>query len=85
MKYEEFLRQLGKAGLTTREFAELIKIHPKSVTNCGVKGVSSNLAIIAALMADMAESKLDFKLTLSKIDIEHNKPRGSGFKKKTDE
>jgi hypothetical protein len=31
MHYDEFQRQLGKAGLNNREFAELLKIDRKSV------------------------------------------------------
>lgn len=47
MTYDEFKRQLGKAGLTAREFAYLIRLNPNSITNYARKGnVSSHLAII---------------------------------------
>jgi hypothetical protein len=83
MTYEEFLRQLGKAALTVREFAEMVKMRPNSVTNCARRGeVPSHLAVIVALMGELAENRLDFKTPLSKITIEPKKPRGSAAKGK---
>lgn len=79
MTYEEFSRQLGKAGLTVREFADLIKMHPNSITNCRKKGdVPSHLAVAVALMGEMAERHIDFRNVLSKIEIASKKPRGAG-------
>lgn len=79
--YDEFKRQLGKAGLTAREFAELVKLHPNSITNYGQQGeVPSHLAIIVTLMGEMAENGLDFRAVLSRIDIESNRPRGAAAK-----
>lgn len=77
MTYDEFRRQLGKAGLTVKGFAQLIKQTPNSITNYAAHGdVPSHLAVIAALMGDMAESGLDFRATLARIQFEPNKPRG---------
>lgn len=81
MTYEEFRRQIGKAGLTVKEFAELIKQTPNSITNHAAEGeVPSHLAIIAALMGDMAEAGVDFRATLSRIEYEPSKPRGGATK-----
>ncbi|WP_235202196.1 hypothetical protein [Methylobacter tundripaludum] len=81
MTYDEFRRQLGKAGLTVKRFAELIKQTPNSITNYAAQGeVPPHLAIIAALMGDMAESGLDFRTTLSRIQFEASKPRGASVK-----
>ena len=81
MTYEEFRRQLGKAGLTVKAFAELIKQTPNSVTNYAAQGeVPPHLAIIAALMGDMAESGVDFRATLARIEFEASKPRGGATK-----
>jgi hypothetical protein len=78
MTYDEFQRQLGKAGITTREFAELIRMNRNSITNCSQKGeVPSHLAVIASLMGEMAEHHVNFKAALEKIDIEPKKPRGA--------
>lgn len=79
MDYEEFRRQLGKAGLTAKDFAELVKLNRNSITNYAKVGVvPSHLAIIAALLGEMAEHKIDFRIALSRIDITANKPRGAG-------
>jgi len=79
MTYDEFLRHLGKAGLTLRQFAELVKMNRVSVSNYGKKGeVPSHLAVISALMGEMAERKIDYREVLSRIDIAPKKPRGAG-------
>lgn len=76
MTYEEFRRQLGKAGLTVKEFAVLIKQKPNSISNYATQGeVPPHLAIIAALMGDMAESGMDFRKTLARAEFEPSKPR----------
>lgn len=83
MIYDEFKRQVGKAGLTLQEFADLIKMHRNSVTNCSKQGeVPSHLAVIASLMGEMAEYDIDFRNTLARIDIEPKKPRGASSKGK---
>jgi hypothetical protein len=57
MTYDEFRRQIGKAGLTVKGFAALIKQTPNSITNYAAQGeVPPHLAIISALMGDMAEA-----------------------------
>ncbi len=77
MNYDEFKRHLGKAGVTAYEFADLTKMNRNSVTNCSQKGmVPSHLAVIVALMGEMAENKLDFRNILSKIEIKAKRPRG---------
>ena len=76
MTYVEFQRQLGKAGLTLREFADLMGMNRNSVTNYAKKGeVPSHLAVIASLMGEMAEQQLDFRVVLAKMVIEPKKPR----------
>ena len=81
MTYDEFRRQLGKAGITSREFAELIKLNPNSITNYARQGeVPSHLAVIVSLMGDMAEHGLDFRVVLSRIEIEPNRSRGASSK-----
>nr|WP_116369392.1 XRE family transcriptional regulator [Cupriavidus taiwanensis] len=81
MTYEEFRRQLGKAGLTVKGFAELIKQSPNSITNYATQGeVPPHLAIIAALMGDMAESGMDFRSTLGRISFASSKSRGGSMK-----
>ena len=74
MTYEEFQRQLGKANLTIRELAELLKMNRTSLSNYGKKGtVPTHLAVIAALLGEMAERKIDYRDVLSRIDITEKK------------
>ena len=81
MTYEEFRRQIGKAGLTNTAFADLVKINRNSITNFKKDGeVPVHWAIVAVLMAEMADGKLDFKEPLSKIEIESKKVRGTAAK-----
>lgn len=83
MTYEEFQRQLGKAGLSIREFAELLEMNRNSITNCATRGgVPTHLAVIATLMAEMAEHRLDFKSAISRMEIAPKKPRGAAAKGK---
>jgi hypothetical protein len=78
MLYKEFRRQLGKAGLTNKDFAQLVKINSNSITNYKKNGeVPTHWAIVALLMGVMADHKLDFKEALNRIEIEPNKVRGS--------
>ncbi len=82
MDYDEFRRQLGKAGLTAKDFAELVKLNCNSITNYAQRGeVPTHLAVIAALLGEMAERKINFRDVLSRIEITPNKPRGAGIGK----
>jgi hypothetical protein len=81
MNYYEFRRQLGKAGLSIKAFALLIKQSPNSITNYAAQGnVPPHLAIMAALMGDMADAGVDFRATLGRIEFEAAKPRGNPIK-----
>ena len=83
MTYEEFRRQLGKAGLTAKQFADLVKLNRNSVTNYAAQNeVPAHWAIVAALMGEMAERQIDFKTILENIDIAPNKVRGNAAKGK---
>ncbi|KAB8041137.1 helix-turn-helix domain-containing protein [Janthinobacterium aquaticum] len=84
MNYEEFRRQLGKAGLTVSAFAEMINMNKVSLSNYRNKNVPSHLAIIATLLGAMADGQTDFRNVLSNADIERKKPRGAGFEKCVD-
>lgn len=79
MKYDEFQRQLGKAGLTAREFATLMRMNPASISNYTKKvDVPSHLAIIAVLLGTLADNHIDFRGPLSGLEITAKKPRGGG-------
>lgn len=78
MQYEEFHRQIGKAGLKLREFAALIGMNPRSLSNLSHKEeVPSHLAIIACLLGTMADHRLDFRTAIAAVKVRRKKPRGS--------
>lgn len=80
MDYEEFKRQLGKAGLSGREFADLLKLNRNSISNLAQKEkVPDHLAIIASLMGEMAEHKIDFRSVIERVDLKKNEPRGKNI------
>lgn len=81
MTYDEFRRQLGKAGVSVKEFADLVKLHRNSVTNYAKGGIiPSHWAIVVVLMGEMAENKIDFREALRRLEISPNKVRGSAVK-----
>ena len=70
MDYDEFKRQVGKAGLTLKAFAALLDVKPASLSNYAKKGtVPRRLAIVAVLMAELADNHVDIKLSLSRAGI----------------
>lgn len=77
MDYEEFSRHVGKAGLTIKAFAELLCMNRVSISNLSKKGeVPVHLAVIAALMGEMADKGLDFRAVLARIKIEPRPAKG---------
>jgi len=79
MTYDEFKRHVGKAGLTIKAFAELLKLNPASISNYAKTGeVPSHLAVIAVLFAELAERKVNYKEVLAKAEIAPKKARGAG-------
>jgi Fe-S cluster assembly scaffold protein SufB len=77
MVYGEFKRHLGKAGLSIKELAKLLRHHPNSFSNYKAKGeVPDHLAVIVALMGEMADNGLDFKTILARLNLTPQKPRG---------
>src|SRR5437879_13029879 len=79
MSYEEFLKQIARAGLTIREFAQLMRTNRISLSNYAKRGeVPSHLAVIAVLVGEMGERQIDFKTVLQSLTIEPTKPRGRG-------
>jgi len=77
LDYEELVRNIGKAGLTIKEFAKLIKANPNSITNLSNKGkkVPKNLAIIAMLLGELVDNQIDYKPLFDKLELEPQKAR----------
>lgn len=76
MEYEELVRNIGKAGLTVKEFAELLKARPNSITNLKSKGkVPKNLAIIAVLLGELVDKKVPYQHLFNDLEIKEQKAR----------
>lgn len=81
MNYNELLRNIGKSGLTIRDFAELLGMNRVSISNLSKKEeVPVHLGIIAALMGEMAEHGLDFRPVITKIDVKPRPAKGLAAK-----
>ena len=77
VSYEDFIVALGKAGLSVRGFADLLGMHPNSVSNNAKRGaVPSHLAIIAALLAELHIQGIPYEPIFSRLDLNKKKPRG---------
>lgn len=78
MLYPEFLRELEKAGLSIRAFAELIGMNPNSVSNYARTGeLPTHLAVIVVLLAGIRELGGDFRALVMKVDVSPKRPRGA--------
>jgi hypothetical protein len=79
MTYDEFLAELGKAGLTVRAFADLIGMNRNSVSNYASAGeVPRHLAVIAVLMGEMNLQGIAFQSAIERVSATRKKPRGRG-------
>jgi predicted transcriptional regulator len=79
MTYDEFLAELGKAGLSVRAFADMIGMNPNSVSNYAKTGeVPRHLAFIAVLLAEMNVQGVDFQHAIERVSTNRKKPRGRG-------
>jgi len=76
MRYEEFVSELGKAGLNVRAFAELVGMNRNSVSNYSHGDVPGHLAIIATLTAEMNVQGIDYRRVLEKLKLSPKLPRG---------
>ena len=78
MTYNKFLDELGKAGLTVREFAGLLKMRPNSVSNNAKRGeVPAHLAIIAALLAEMRVRGVSYDSVFARLNVRGKRVRGA--------
>lgn len=76
MNYKELVRNIGKAGLTIKQFAELIKAKPNSITNLKNKeDIPKNLAIISVLLGELVDKGLDYNHLFEKLDLQEQKAR----------
>jgi hypothetical protein len=79
MTYDEFLGELGKAGLSVRGFADLIGMNRNSVSNYASGGeVPRHLAVIAVLLAEMNIQGIPYGPVVARVSALRKKPRGRG-------
>ncbi|MET3463914.1 helix-turn-helix domain-containing protein [Variovorax atrisoli] len=79
MRYEEFKRRLGKAGLSLKEFAELVGVSSNTVSNYAARGtVPPHLAVEVTLMGELAELGADFRKALQELELKERKLRNAG-------
>ena len=77
MSYDDFISELGKAGLSVRDFAALLGMRANSVSNYSQRGeVSSHLGIIAALIAELRLNGISHKPVFDRVDVNKKKFRG---------
>ena len=77
MPYADFLEELRKAGLSVREFAELMGMNPNSISNYARKGdLPTHLALIAVLVVGISEMGGDYQRIMSRVERVRKKPRG---------
>lgn len=77
MKYDEFHRNVRKAGLTLTALADLLNMNRVSLSNYArQQKVPSHLAVIAVLLGELAEHGIDYRAALARIDISAKRPRG---------
>ncbi|MCH4892346.1 MULTISPECIES: DNA-binding protein [Sphingomonadaceae] len=83
MSYDDFISELGKAGLSVRDFAALLGMRANSVSNYSKRGeVSSHLGIIAALLAELRLNGIPYNPVFNRVDVNKKKSRGSATKGK---
>lgn len=78
MDYEEFKRHLGRAGLSLREFAALMRLNSNSISNYATTdSIPSHHAIAVVLMGELADNRLDFRTVLKRMNLQPKRVRGA--------
>ena len=77
MNYDSFIAELTKSGLTVRAFADLVCMHPNSITNNAQRGeVPAHLAIIVALIAELSSQGVAYEPVINALNLNKKKARG---------
>lgn len=80
MTYEDFLNELGKAGLSVKRFADILGMQPNSVSNNKKRGeVPIHLALIASLLAEMSVHHIDYESVIARVQPVKKRPRGAAI------
>lgn len=77
MTYAEFIKELDRASLTVRSFAELVRMHRNSVSNYAKNGeVPAHLGLIAAFIAELHAHGIDYRPAIKRASPSSKKTRG---------
>lgn len=80
MDYRAFKKTLAHAGLSIREFADLLHMNKNSITNYAKNGeVPAHLGVIAQLVAALADQRADFRAALASVPARPKRSRGTSF------
>ena len=72
MTYSEFQIELIKIGLSIKDFASLIGMHPNTITNYKSKEVLPlNLAIVITLLAELKTNGIDPAAIIEEVKRKH--------------
>ena len=78
MTFDEFVVELGRAGLSIRGFASLLRMRPNLITDNGKRGeVPSHLAVMAALLSELRLSDVPAAPVFARIDLSKKERRGA--------
>lgn len=81
MTYPEFLKELNRASLNVRSFAELLHMNPNSISNYASCGeVPAHLALIVALIAELNRHGIAYEPVIHRVAPVNKKPRGKAVK-----
>jgi len=77
MTYDDFIAELSKSGLSVRAFADLVCMHPNSISNNAQRGeVPAHLAIIATLVAELNLRDVAYEPIIKRLNLNKKKARG---------
>ncbi len=77
MSYEQFLSELGKAGLSVRAFAELVGMNRNSVSNYASREeIPHHLALLAVLFGEMNIRGIAYRDIVARVGMTRKRPRG---------
>ncbi len=80
MDYLTFKKNLTHAGLSIREFADLLHMNKNSITNYAKHGeVPVHLGIIAQLIVALADRRIDFRKVFAGAQVRPKRSRGMPF------
>ena len=80
MTYDQFADELKASGVSGREFARLLGLHPNTTSNYKNLGsVPNQWAAVAVLMRALSDAGLPFRDRLAKLDLKPNAPRGKSI------